>query len=207
MMAKKSQGVDETAIQGQGQQPLDEHPRPRRARPAGVAVRTATAEAAPAPAADHQCTPTKIKKTGSNGDEKNIKGADGKPSYAGNFSKGLPHDTFGEVDRAAYKTLLHALDQETDFDKITLGLGRKLTNPQAGLATDPEGPDPKDLKILAAPKPRLRRGGRRGGGALLDGPAARRAVHGLRHQPGRRRRRRGALRRSRTSPAPRSAAR
>jgi hypothetical protein len=42
-------------------------------------------------------------------------------------------------------------DKETDFDAIQLGLGRKLTNPQAGLATDPEGPDPKDLKILAAP--------------------------------------------------------
>ena len=151
-MAKKSQGVDETATPGQGQ-PLDEHPRPRSARPAGAPLRTAAeAKAAAPPAADHQCTPTKIKKTGSNGDEKNIKGADGKPSYAGNFSKGLPHDNFGEVDRAAYKTLLHALDQETDFDKITLGLGRKLTNPQAGLATDPEGPDPKDLEILAAPK-------------------------------------------------------
>ncbi|MEO6193704.1 MAG: vanadium-dependent haloperoxidase [Thermoanaerobaculia bacterium] len=152
-MAKKSQGVDETAIPGQGQ-PLDEHPRPRRARSQPAALQTAAAEAKAAapPAADHQCTPTRIKKTGSNGDEKNIKGADGKPSYAGNFSKGLPHDTFGEVDRAAYKTLLHALDNETDFDKITLGLGRKLTNPQAGLATDPEGPDPKDLEILAAPK-------------------------------------------------------
>ncbi len=152
-MAKKNQGVDETAIPGQGQ-PLDEHPRPRRARSRRAAPRTGhrRGQAPAPPAADHQCTPTKIKKTGSNGDEKNIKGADGKPSYVGNFSKGLPHDTFGEVDRAAYKTLLHALDKETDFDKITLGLGRKLTNPQSGLATDPEGPDPKDLEILAAPK-------------------------------------------------------
>jgi hypothetical protein len=146
-MAKNDQGVDETTGQGL-QQPLDEHPRPRRARPQG-ALRTA--EAAPAPAADHQCTPTRITKTGSNGDEDHLKGADGKPSYVGNFSKGLPHDAFGEVDRAAYKTLLHALDKEKDFDKITLGLGRKLTNPQAGLATDQEGPDPKDLKMLAAP--------------------------------------------------------
>ena len=150
-MAKKNQGVDETAIPPGPGQPLDEHPRPRSARRAGAPLRTATAEAAPAPAADHQCTPTRIKKTGSNGDEKHVKGADGKPSYAGNFSKGLPHDAFGEVDRAAYKTLLHALDKETDFDKITLGLGRKLTNPQSGLATDPEGPDPKDLEMLAAP--------------------------------------------------------
>jgi membrane-associated phospholipid phosphatase len=143
-MAKKTQDVEEAA----GRQPLDEHPRPRRARPEEPLP--AAAEAA-APAADHQCAPTKIKKTGSNGDEERFKGADGKPNYIGNFSKGLPHDGFGEVNRAAYKSLLHAVDSETDFDDIVLGLGRKLTNPQSGLATDQEGPDPKDLKMLAAP--------------------------------------------------------
>ncbi|MFY9822367.1 MAG: vanadium-dependent haloperoxidase [Thermoanaerobaculia bacterium] len=142
-MAKKNQGEDQTA----GPQPLDEHPRPRHARP----LAATTAEAVPAPADTHQCTPTTIKKTGSNGDEERFKGPDGKPNYIGNFSKGLPHDEFGEVKRDAYKTLLHAVEKETDFDKITLGLGRKLTNPQAGLATDQEGPNPKDLKILAAP--------------------------------------------------------
>lgn len=142
-MAEKNQGEDQTP----GQQPLDEHPRPRRARP----LPTAAAEAAPAPADTHQCTPTKITKTGSNGDEDRFKGPDGKLNYIGNFSKGLPHDAFGEVKQDAYKTLLHAVEKEKDFDLITLGLGRKLTNPQAGLATDQEGPDPKDLKILAAP--------------------------------------------------------
>jgi len=142
-MAKKNQDPEETATP----QPLDEHPRPRRAR----SEAPQPAAAAPVPEADHQCTPTKIKKTGSNGDEDRFKGADGKPSYIGNFSKGLPHDGFGEVNRAAYKSLLHALDAETDFDDIVLGAGRKLTNPQAGLATDQEGPDPKDLKMLAAP--------------------------------------------------------
>ena len=144
-MAKKDQGVDETA----GQPPLDEHPRPRRARP--EVPRTLVAEAAPALAGAHPCAPTKIRKTGSNGDEERFKGPDGKPSYIGNFSKGLPHDDFGEVKRDTYKTLLHAVDKEKDFDEITLGLGRKLTNPQSGLATDLEGPDPKSLKILAAP--------------------------------------------------------
>jgi hypothetical protein len=133
----------------QTQQPLDEHPRPRRARP--EAPRTA-ATAAPAPAADHECTPTTITRKGNNGDERELKGPDGKQNFIGNFSKGLPHNSFGEVDPAAYQTLLHAVDKETDFDKITLGGGRKLTNPQSGLATDQEGPDPKDLKILAAPK-------------------------------------------------------
>jgi len=134
----------------QNQQPLDEHPRPRRARPEAPA-RAATLAATPPPAADHECTPTTIHKTGNNGDERNLKGPDGKQNFIGNFSKGLPHNSFGEVDPAAYQTLLHAVDKETDFDKITLGGGRKLTNPQSGLATDQEGPDPKDLKILAAP--------------------------------------------------------
>jgi hypothetical protein len=142
-MAKQNQGADAPT----GQQPLDEHPRPRRAR-GGRALPAAAAAAA---AAEHQCTPSPIKKTGSNGDEERFKGPDGKPNYIGNFSKGLPHDAFGEVQRDAYKSLLHAVDKESDFDKIVLGLGRKLTNPQAGLATDLEGPDPKDLKILAAP--------------------------------------------------------
>jgi hypothetical protein len=113
------------------------------------------AEAAPAAvAAGTPCGPTKITKKGSNGDEDRFRGADGKPNYIGNFHKGLPHNEFGEVVPAAYKSLLHALDKETDFDKIVLKdpvNGRKLTNPQAGLAVDQEGPDPKDLKILAAP--------------------------------------------------------
>lgn len=125
---------------------LDQHPRPSRGRAAGAAQ--ARAEAGKDP---HDCTPTKIKTTGSNGDEDRFKGADGKPNYIGNYHKGLPHNEFGEVDRAAYKTLLDALAKKKDFDKITLGLGRKLVDPQAGLATDLEGPDPKKLAILSAP--------------------------------------------------------
>lgn len=149
-MAKNDQVMDESTGQGP-QQPLDEHPRPRRARQEGA---LAVAEAAPPPADPHQCTPTKIKKTGSNGDEERFKGPDGKPNYIGNYHKGLPHDNFGEVLRPAYKSLLHAVDKEKDFDEIVLKdpvNGRKLTNPQSGLATDQEGPNPKDLKILAAP--------------------------------------------------------
>src|SRR4051794_37745908 len=98
-MANENQGLDAAP-----QEPLDEHPRPRRARP--EAPRAAAAAAAPAP--DHECTPTTIHKTGNNGDEKNLKGPDGKQNFIGNFSKGLPHNGFGEVDTAAYQTLLHA---------------------------------------------------------------------------------------------------
>src|SRR5579871_2003018 len=71
----------------------------------------------------------------------------------GNYSKGLPHNEFGEVDQAAYKTLLHAAEtgRPNDFEKITLGVGKKLTNPQSGLAFDLEGTDSHQLAIPAAP--------------------------------------------------------
>ncbi|MEO8380716.1 MAG: vanadium-dependent haloperoxidase [Acidobacteriota bacterium] len=124
---------------------VDQHPRPV----SGEAV-AADAEArvagVPGCTVPHQCTPTKIKSTGNNGDEKDF------PTFIGNFHKGLPHDQFGEVNKAAYQTLLDAVNQKAPFASITPGLGRKFTNPQAGLATDVEGPDPSKLDILSAPK-------------------------------------------------------
>lgn len=151
-MADKKQGEKEDQPAGNANLYLDRHPRPSVAG-AEEAPPAVTLEAVEAAAVDiHKCTPTKIKKTGSNGDEEDLDGPDGKPNYIGNFHKGLPHDDFGEVDRKAYQSLLHALNKKKDFDKIILGLGRKLTNPQAGLATDVEGPDPKKLHMLAPPK-------------------------------------------------------
>ena len=75
------------------------------------------------------------------------------PSRIGSFSKGLPHNDLGEVDLAAYQTMLHALvsGAPSDFEKITLGLGRKLTDPQAGLAFGMEGSDSFALAIPPAP--------------------------------------------------------
>jgi len=71
----------------------------------------------------------------------------------GSYSKGLPHDVLGEVDRGAYQALTRALTtgRPADFEAIPLGLGRKLTNPQAGLAFDLEGPDSHHLSMRAAP--------------------------------------------------------
>lgn len=139
-----------TAGQPSARQIVDQHPRPV------VIPSPAELEAVAAVSLEavdkHQCTPTKIKKTGSNGDETRYRGADGKPNYIGNYHKGLPHNDFGEVIQTDYQTMLKALKSETNFDRIPLGLGRKLTNPQAGLATDVEGPDPKRLEILAAPR-------------------------------------------------------
>jgi hypothetical protein len=135
---------------------LDLHPRPRleqtfdsiRAPSASPAAACLAATSPPSPAV---CTPTRITTTGNNGDE-----ADASLNYIGNFHKGLPHDGYGEVVQAAYKSLLDAVgpppNPPGDFTKIVLGLGRKLTNPQAGLATDVEGPDPSKLAMLSAPK-------------------------------------------------------
>ncbi len=69
------------------------------------------------------------------------------------YSKGLPHNSLGEVDLAAYNKLIAALasGNPAHFEAIPLGLGRKLTNPQSGLAFDLEGPDSHQLAIPPAP--------------------------------------------------------
>lgn len=82
-----------------------------------------------------------------NGDEQRF------PNFIGNYSKGLPHNQYGEVEPAAYQQFLHALrtGNPADFEQIPLKLGRKLTNPQAGLAFDLEGPDAWAVTIPKAP--------------------------------------------------------
>ncbi len=61
----------------------------------------------------------------------------------GNFSKGLPHQSNGEVVPAAYNALLDALrtGNPAMFEQIPMGGDRKLTNPQCGLAFDLQGKD------------------------------------------------------------------
>lgn len=72
----------------------------------------------------------------------------------GSYSKGLPHNQLGEVDPAAYETLARARTTQNpdDFEKIQLGLGRKLTSPQAGLAMDLEGPDSHHVTMPPPPR-------------------------------------------------------
>lgn len=71
----------------------------------------------------------------------------------GNFTKSLPHNNLGEVDTQAYNTLLNALRTANpeDFERITMGGAVKLTNPQAGLGFDMEGPDPMHIAQPPAP--------------------------------------------------------
>jgi hypothetical protein len=76
------------------------------------------------------------------------------PNKIGSHSKALPHNDLGEVDPAAYETLVRARTTKNpdDFENIQLGLGRKLTSPQAGLAMDLEGPDSHHVTMPPAPK-------------------------------------------------------
>ncbi len=76
--------------------------------------------------------------------------------YVANYGKGLPHDDAGEVEPEAYRALLRALAtrRTEDFERLPLGVksGRRLTNPQAGLAFDLEGPDGQSLAMPPAPR-------------------------------------------------------
>lgn len=71
----------------------------------------------------------------------------------GSYSKALPHNELGEVDLGAYATLQTAVRTQSpaDWERVQLGLGRKLTSPQAGLAMDLEGPDSHHVTLPPAP--------------------------------------------------------
>ena len=75
------------------------------------------------------------------------------PNKLGSYSKGLPHNSDGTVVASAYAAMLLALNsgRPEDFDAIPLGGNRKLTNPQAGLAFDMEGPDAHSFVQPPAP--------------------------------------------------------
>lgn len=83
----------------------------------------------------------------SNGDD------DRYPNKIGSYTKALPHNQLGEVDLNAYATLVKARTSQKpdDFELIKLGLGRKQTSPQAGLAMDLQGPDSHHVTLPPAP--------------------------------------------------------
>ncbi|HEX7241029.1 MAG TPA: vanadium-dependent haloperoxidase [Longimicrobiaceae bacterium] len=87
-----------------------------------------------------------------NNDEVNYPGT----PLVGNYSKSLRHDALGDPIPASYATLLRALQSRdpADFEEIILAAGTpiKLTNPQAGLAFDVEGPDAQELTMPPAPR-------------------------------------------------------
>jgi hypothetical protein len=75
---------------------------------------------------------------------------------AGSYSKSLKHDALGDPVPFSYASLLRALQSQDpgDFEEIVLASADalKLTNPQAGLAFDVEGPDAQELTMPPAPR-------------------------------------------------------
>lgn len=81
------------------------------------------------------------------------------PNKVASFTKGLPHNARGEVDLAAYHTLLDALTSPDPnvFENVTLASvaprrRRKLVNPQSSLAFDLEGGDSHQFAMPPAPE-------------------------------------------------------
>ncbi len=93
--------------------------------------------------------PTFMPEHPTNGDESDY-------PYLASYSKGLPHNEFGEMDRPAFRAMLRAFSsgRPRDFDKIPLGMpnARKLLGPQGGLALDLMGPDSHALVVPPAPR-------------------------------------------------------
>lgn len=75
------------------------------------------------------------------------------PDKIGNYTKGLPHNSLGEVDIDAYDALLNALSSGSpdDFERVPISGDIKLKNPQSGLAFDLIGSDSHHLGIPPAP--------------------------------------------------------
>ncbi len=89
-----------------------------------------------------------------NGEQQDYRNEDGNPNFIANFSKGLLHNYLGEVEPNAYAAFIAALKsgKSADFEAIPVGGLRKLTNPQAGLAFDLQGPDSHSVTIRPAPR-------------------------------------------------------
>ena len=82
-----------------------------------------------------------------NGDERRY------ANLAGSFGKALPHDGNGEIDRHAFRALVHAMStgDPADFEVIPLGGTAKLVNPQAAFAFGFIGADTQASGLRRAP--------------------------------------------------------
>jgi hypothetical protein len=75
------------------------------------------------------------------------------PNKIASYTKGLPHDEIGRVVPAPYHALVSALasGESVRIEKLELGGGLKLVNPQAGLCFGLEGADSHHFGIAAPP--------------------------------------------------------
>ncbi len=71
----------------------------------------------------------------------------------GNFSKGLPHNQYGEVDQNAYNSFLTAVRTRNpdDFERIPMGGQVRFKNPQGGLTFEFVGADPGHMYMPPPP--------------------------------------------------------
>lgn len=83
----------------------------------------------------------------SNGDEKRY------PNRIGNYSKGLPHNQLGEVEKDAYDALLAAIESENfdDFDLVPLSGIMKLKSAMGGMSFTLQGPDSYAVEARVPP--------------------------------------------------------
>lgn len=74
-------------------------------------------------------------------------------NYFANYSKGLPHDSNGEVDPDAYEALADALDTPRggDFSAVPENGARNLVNPEGSVSYNESGLDSNDAWQPAAP--------------------------------------------------------
>jgi hypothetical protein len=72
----------------------------------------------------------------------------------GSFTKGLPHNAVGEVDRGAYAIYLRAIETNDHslLEQIPLGGYLKLANPQAAWSIETIGPDAETLSLPPSPE-------------------------------------------------------
>jgi hypothetical protein len=89
---------------------------------------------------DHQVKPAPQV---ANGDEQTY------PSGIANFTKGFPHNSFGEIEPSVYAGYLAAVKtgKRADFDALTMGGTERLVDPQAGIAFDLETLDQSQSAI------------------------------------------------------------
>ena len=75
------------------------------------------------------------------------------PQRWGSYSKGLQHDANGQVVPDSYNSMIKALStgRPADFEKISMGGPRPLTDPQAALGFSLEGPDSHAMYMPPAP--------------------------------------------------------
>jgi len=114
--------------------------------PVGQQIRRKRAKAVRLLAADDQAK-TPVSSQPNNGDDKRY------ADRRGSFTKSLLHDCDGLVDCTAYQTLLDALTSgcPSDFNAITMGGSRKLTDPQASYSFSLEGADAAINVVIPAP--------------------------------------------------------